>query len=121
MQNQQKYLTINAIFSQITGIIAILFSVKLNSFFSVSHDLVFPFIGMNLLGFSMFVLIVSKKFPHKKSLVKIISFLDIGWVLGSATIILLGLFSLSSKGYIVIAIIAIWIAFLAYKQLQYNK
>lgn len=112
----KKYLTINSAFSALSGLIMLLFSNKLNSLFGIANAYVFPVIGANLLIFSLFVWFISNKQLTNKTLVTTITILDLLWVLGSFAIVLLGLFDISKTGNILISIVAIWIAFLAYKQ-----
>ena len=121
MEKLRTYLTINAVFSQLNGLLAILLSSSLNDFFNISNEYILPFIGFNLAVFAIFVLVVSRKFIENKMLIKIISFLDILWVVGSVAIVVFGLFDLSRNGYILISVIAVWIGFLAYKQISLNK
>lgn len=121
MKELKKYLTINSIFSASSGLIMLLFSSWLNELFNISNDYIFPIIGTNLLVFSSFVWYVSKKRLTNKILLNIISLLDLLWVLGSFGIVVFGLFNISKEGNISISIVAIWIAFLAYKQFKNNK
>ena len=99
----------------------IFFSVGLNDFFDIVNQYVFPVIGINLIIFSLFVWYVSRKQLTNKTLVNLISGLDVLWVLGSLIIVLLGLFELSRNGNILIIFVAILIAFLGYKQFMYNR
>lgn len=117
----KNYLSINALFSVICGLIMVLISAKLNTFFNINNEYVFPVIGTNLIVFSMFVFYVSRKQISNKILVKTITALDVLWVLGSLIIIIFSLFNLSSKGYVLMGIVATWILFLAYKQFVYQK
>lgn len=121
MKELKKYLTINSLFSAISGLSMLLLSDRLNELFNISNTYVFPIIGTNLLVFSVFVWYVSNKQLTNKMFVNIISFLDLLWVLGSFSIVAIGLFDLSKVGNILIIIVAFWIAFLAYKQFQYNE
>lgn len=121
MKELKKYLRINSIFSAISGLTMLLFSSNLNDLFAIENVYIFPIIGANLLIFSAFVWYVSSNQLANKMLVTTISILDLIWVLGSFTIVFLGLFDLSINGNILISIVAIWIAFLAYKQFKNNK
>lgn len=121
MKELKKYLTINSIFSAISGLTILLFSGSLNNLFAIDNAYIFPIIGANLLFFSAFVWYVSNKQLTHKILVNIISILDLLWVLGSFAIVGFGLFDISTSGYILISIVAIWIAFLSYKQFTNNK
>lgn len=121
MNELKKYLTINSVFSMITGLIMLVFWKGLNTFFNIENDYIFPIIGINLILFSMFVAYVSRKQLTNKTLVYLISGLDAVWVIGSLVIILFGLFDLSSNGNWAIGIVAVWIGFLGYQQFRYNR
>lgn len=121
MKPLKKYLTINSLFSAVCGLIMILFPLGLNNIFNLNNPYVFPIIGSNLLIFSVFVWFVSRRQLPNKKLVNLISGLDALWVLGSFIIVLLGLFDLSTNGNILIGVVAVWIAFLGYKQFKNNK
>jgi hypothetical protein len=121
MNELKKYLTINSLFSAISGAIMVLFPNDLNTFFNVSISYIFSILGINLLIFALIVGYVAQKQLHNKSLVNLISGLDGLWVVGSLGIIIFQLFDLSQNGYIAIGLVAIWIGFLGYKQFQNNK
>ena len=121
MNALKRYLAINSGFSAICGITMLVFSSGLHSFFDIQNEYVFPVIGINLIVFSVFVWFVAQKQLTNRILVNLISGLDALWVLGSLIIILLGLFDLSRNGIILIGVVAVWIAFLGYKQFKNNK
>ena len=116
MKELKKYLTMNIIFSAISGSTMLLFSSNLNKLFNIENFYVFPIIGSNLLVFSAFVWFVSIRQLTNKILVITITILDALWVLGSFAIVAFSLFDISKTGNILIIVVAIWIAFLAYKQ-----
>jgi hypothetical protein len=119
MKTLKTYLRINAIFSLLSGILMAHYSDELLKFFGIfNNKFVFDIIGLSLIVFTLFVWYVSTKQLQNVMLVKLISFLDILWVLGSLVIVVFQLFGLSSNGYILISVVAIWIGFLAYKQLK---
>jgi len=117
----KTYLSINSVFSLLSGLSMVICGKDLNAFFNISNEYVFPVIGLNLIGFSLFVWYVSRKQLANKMLVNIISGLDGLWVVGSIIIGAFGLFDLSKDGYILMAIVGVWIAFLGYKQMTYNR
>lgn len=121
MKELKKYLTINSIFSTISGLTMLLFSSNLNKLFNIDNVYVFPIIGSNLLVFSAFVWFVFSRQLTNKILVTTITILDALWVIGSLAIVSLGLFDLSQDSNILISIVAVWIAFLAYKQYINSK
>lgn len=118
MRELKKYLAINSIFSALSGSTMLLLSNYLNELVNIANMYVFPAIGLNLIVFAAFVWYVSRKQLDNKILVMTITVLDVFWVIGSTVIVLLGLFDLSSSGYILIGSVALWIAFLAYKQFK---
>ena len=121
MNELKKFLKINSLFSMACGVVMLSFSDKLNSFFNINNEYIFPVIGFNLMFFSILVYYVYQKHLSNKLLVNIISSLDALWVIGSLIIILFDLFNLSNNGKIIIGLIAVWIAFLGYKQFKYNQ
>jgi len=119
MRKLRIYLRINSIFSSFTGIVMTHFSDELLEFFNIENKrYLFDVIGLNLIVFGLFVWHVSLKDLVQPVLAKIISLLDIGWVVGSLLIVAFQLFDLSKGGYILISLVAVWISFLAYKQLR---
>lgn len=121
MKELKKYLTMNSIFSAISGTTMLLFASNLNKLFNIDNFYVFPIIGSNLLVFSAFVWFVSSRQLTNKILVITITILDALWVLGSIAIVVFSLFDISKTGNILIIVVAIWIAFLAYKQFINTK
>ena len=119
MRKLRIYLRINSIFSLFIGIVMTYFSDELLEFFKIENKrYLLDVIGLNLIVFGLFVWYVSLKPLVQPALAKIISLLDIGWVVGSLLIVAFQLFDLSKGGYILISLVAVWISFLAYKQLR---
>lgn len=119
MKTLKTYLIINSMFSFLSGFFMIFFSGTLSEFFNITNTAnLFYSIGLILIVFASFVWYVSAKQLQSVLLVKLISFSDILWVAGSLIIVGFQLFDLSQKGYSLITVVAIWIAFLAYKQLK---
>lgn len=112
----KKYLLINSCFSFICGLCMLILNLELSTFFHVSQPIIFTIIGLNLLLFAAFVLFTAMSNYYKNILVTIIIVLDALWVTGSACIVLLGIFNLSFNGYLSIALVGLFIAFLAFKQ-----
>lgn len=121
MTSLKTYLRINSIFSLVSGILMAQFSDQLLYFFDIEIDrnkYIFDILGAGLIIFSIFVWYVSSKQLNHKPLIRIISLLDMLWVTCSLIIVIFQLFNLSVNGYLLISIVALWIAFLGYKQLQ---
>ncbi len=121
MKKLKTYLTINALFSALTGLFMVLFSNQLQSFLGFTNTMILPVIGVLLVGFGLFVYSVANKHLENKKLVNLISIMDAFWVLGSSMILVLGLFDLTIQGYKAIGIVAVWIAYLGYNQYRHNK
>ena len=121
MKELKTYLTVNSIFSAISGIAMLVFPERLSQLFNINNAYVFPIIGGCLLLFAVFVWFVASRKLANKTLIQIITLLDILWVIGSFLIVFFELFNLSKTGNIIIAVVAIWIAFLAYKQIKNIK
>jgi hypothetical protein len=115
----RRILAANGSFSALSGISMILFAGSICEMFGVSSILVFRIIGAGLILFAGSVLINAfrKEIPVKQ--VKFIIVQDWLWVLGSAAILLLGAFDLTTLGYVCIAIVAVLIATFAVLQKIY--
>lgn len=116
LKQLKAYLFTNGIFSGLSGLILLIFTGKISNLFNILHKYVIPVIGVSLLLFALFLSYVAARQLNKTRLVDLIVILDVLWVAGSAMIIILGLFTLSQAGYIILGVVAIWIGFLAYKQ-----
>ncbi|MFT5725386.1 MAG: hypothetical protein ACI9JN_002511 [Bacteroidia bacterium] len=121
MNHLKKYLIINSAFSSFSGILLIFAASSLNALFAISNTLILPFVGANLLVFSLFVYYVAVRQLKNKSLVNLITSLDLAWVIGSLIIVLGQLFSLSIIGYIIILVVSFWIGYLGWMQFKYNR
>jgi hypothetical protein len=120
MKELQKYLTINSLFSAVSGLGMVLFPSALNTFFNLSNSYIFPILGINLIVFALIIGYIVQKQLHNKSLVNLICGLDGLWVLGSLGIVVFQLFDLSTNSNIAIGLVAVWIVFLGYKQYENN-
>ena len=69
----------------------------------------------------MFVWFVANRKSHLTALVKVITMLDVLWISGSALLVTFQPFDLSKMGYTLIAVVDVWIGFLAFKQNQQLK
>lgn len=112
---------LNSAFSALSGLLLTFASNMFNSLMGISNTLILPIIGINLLVFSLMVYYVAVKQLKNKSLVNLITTLDLLWVIGSLALIVFQWFDLSTTGYIVIGCVSIWIAYLAFMQFKYNK
>lgn len=111
----------NAVFSFLCGIDAILFNQFFMSLFGISTSYVFPVLGVGLLIFGATVFYESRRKPIKPLAVKAIIGQDVVWVVGSALIILTNVFSFSTTGLWLTAVVAILVAAFAYLQYRGMK
>lgn len=121
MVELKKYLLLNAAFSGFSGITMLLAGKWLNSWFSITNAFVLPIIGVNLFVFAIIVWLTAQKFLHKKSLVSVITILDVCWVIGSIILTSFRFFNLSNLAYVCIGIVAAFVTFMAYKQFKNNR
>lgn len=100
-------LHINGITSLVTGLALVFFE----SGFQQLMDISFPFaiIGVGLVVFAIFVLVVAKRKPVVPALVWVIIALDVLWVTGSVEVILMDT-GITSIGNWMIGIIALVVA-----------
>ena len=112
---------LNSAFSALSGLLLTFSAKTFNALLGISNTIVLPIIGINLLIFSLVVYYVAVKQLKTSSLVNLITGLDVLWVVGSAFLIFLQLFSLTTIGYVIIGAVAIWIGYLAFMQFKYNE
>jgi hypothetical protein len=121
MKTLKNVLLINGISSGATGLGLILFAFPIAELFGTSSHQAMWAVGGFLLSFAVLVLLEGVKvFPNLK-MVKLIIVLDISWVIASITVVILQLFGLSSIGYLAISAVGIWVAAMAFFQMQGAK
>ncbi|MFC0264391.1 type II toxin-antitoxin system RatA family toxin [Fontibacter flavus] len=104
MNNLQKSLLLNAIFSGISGITLIVFNKQIAGLFETSNTTVFWAIGIALLYFAGTIIYeITKQGPIAVLWIIIQDFL---WVIGSIVLVAINPFEISKAGNSVIAIIA---------------
>lgn len=118
MKTLKNVLLLNAISSGATGIGLVVFAASVAELFGIIDYKVLWGVGVFLFSFACLVFIESRKFPHNLRMVKWIIALDVMWVLGSFSIVLLQMFHLSGVGYLAIGIVALWVAAMAYLQIN---
>ena len=105
MNTLQKYLTTNAIFSTLTGIIAIAFQENIEQLFNVEAGNFFLILGILLILFAITIVIEIKK--QRAIPVLWITTQDMLWVIGSIILIVWNPFGISTVGNIIIGAVAI--------------
>jgi len=118
MQRAQQWLYINAGFSTLCASISLLANQSLQTIFQFNNPYVFPSLGVGLLLFVGQLLWVTWHKPIKKSSVISISIMDGIWVLLSGILILFRLFQLSNSGYLIVAIVAVFVGLFGYQQFK---
>jgi len=121
MVRLKRYLLLNSAFSALSGLALLYLNTELRQLFGFENRVVLPAIGINLLIFSLIVYYVANKQLTNKSLVTLISSLDMLWVVGTAILVVFQLFNLTTAAYIIISVVALWIGFLGMMQIMHNK
>ena len=114
MNQIQKALFINALFSGVSGIILITFHSAIASLFSVENTSVFWIIGIALIYFTATILFEWKR--QKQIGILLIIAQDILWVFGSLILLIFQPFTISTNGNWVIGIIAFIVLLMAINQ-----
>lgn len=114
MNKLQKALSINAVFSAVSGTGLVLFHKFIAKLFEVPSSQVFWIIGIGLLLFSLSIVVEIKK-QQIKSVKKII-LLDYIWVVSSALFLIFNPFTISTIGNGLIIVIALIVLFMAMNQ-----
>lgn len=118
MKTLKNVLLINAVSSGATGAGLIVFAPFVAQLFATSSYQSLWFVGGFLLSFAALVLMAAIKDHPQAKMVRLIIVLDISWVIASVAVIVLQLFHLSIIGYITIGAVALWVAAMAYFQIQ---
>jgi len=114
MNQLQKSLFINLVFSGVSGIILFVFSNQISELFEISNSLVFKIIGIALILFALYIFFTIKK--QNRLLVLSIIFQDFLWVIGSIVILIFQPFPISNIGNGLILIVALIVLFMGLNQ-----
>ncbi|GGD04016.1 type II toxin-antitoxin system RatA family toxin [Hyunsoonleella pacifica] len=104
MNTLQKYLTANAAFSSLNGLLAIAFKQKLETIFDVEPSNFFMVLGVLLLYFAITLTVEIKK--QRALAVLWIIIQDMLWVIGSVILLVWNPFDISTTGNLIIGIVA---------------
>lgn len=118
MKTLKNVLLINALSSGATGIGLIVFARGVAELFGIVAYGVLWGVGFFLFSFAVLVFVESRRYPHNPRTVKLIIALDVMWVVGSLVIVLLQMFNLSGIGYLATSAVALWVAAMAYLQIN---
>jgi len=109
-------LLINGVSSAVTGLLLVLLAGPIATLFGVAATDPFIGVGLFLLVFGVFVLITSLRLPINPRAVRLISTLDMLWVVASIVAVVGLAATISLFGLIAIAAVAVWVAAMAYLQ-----
>lgn len=112
----KNVLLINAISSGATGILLTAMPNFFAELFAVGNSMPFTEVGIFLILFSMFVFITALSSQARKSRAKIITALDVTWVIASAVVVVILFSSISTIGSFLIIGVAVWVGLMAYLQ-----
>jgi len=118
MKTLKNVLLINSLSSGATGLGLVAVPGLLANLFDTYSSMPFIGTGVFLLVFAGMVLFESRKSSLSPYWVRLIIILDTLWVVGSLAIVLTKAFDLSGLGYLLIGVIALWVALMAYLQFQ---
>ncbi len=115
----KRVMLINAGFSGITGLSALLFQNFISVRMGITQSLWLPVVGLILILFAGFVTWTALQKKVRQKAVYFIVFQDVLWVLGSILILLNGWLGLSNAGNIMVSLIAVLVGALAWVQFRY--
>lgn len=94
----------------------IILSSKYGEIFGVDESMYFIIVGVGLLAFAGFAYWVSNQKNVNQQLVKVVTGLDIAWVVGSIVVVATNCFSFSASGLMITSMVAVIIALFAFMQ-----
>ena len=115
MNNLQKALTINALFSSISGTLMILLNLQIAHLFGTTNNTVFWIVGIILIYFAITIWYEIKK--QRRLAVLWIIIQDYTWVIGSLLLIIINPFQITQIGNFIIGIIALIVLFMGINQM----
>ncbi len=121
MKTLKNVLLVNALTSGATGLGLIAFATPIAILFGISEPTPVIEVGIFLVVFAILVFREGRRTIYNLSMVKLIIALDIAWVLVSTLIVLLQLFNLTPLAYFAISAVALWVAGMAFLQINGMK
>tara|TARA_B110000211_G_C14034191_1_gene533662 strand:- start:1077 stop:1451 length:375 start_codon:yes stop_codon:yes gene_type:complete len=114
MNQLQKSLRLNAIFSSLSGVLLIALNKTLANLFTVSDSSVFWIVGIGLIFFASTIAFEIKR--QKRMGVILIIIQDYIWVLGSVILLIFQPFEISGIGNVIIGVVALLVLFMGVNQ-----
>ena len=118
MKTLKNVLLVNALSSGATGLGLIAFAAPVAILFGISEATPVIEVGVFLFAFAILVFREGRRTTPNLRMVKLIIILDISWVLVSLLVVVLQLFNLTPIGYFGIGAVALWVAGMAYLQIN---
>jgi hypothetical protein len=116
MLSLKNTLLLNALSSGMTGIILICFAQPAAELFGQVQAAPFSGVGVFLLVFALYVFRASRRTPVRSNEARLITALDLSWVLASVVLLLWISHQFSIVGNVLIAAVAGWVALMAMLQ-----
>ncbi len=121
MKSLRNILLLNALSSGATGLLLLMAARPIAALFDMQITLPFIGAGIFLLLFATFVLLVALKQPLNLAAVKIVTALDIIWVIASLILVVEIHAFISLPGRVIILAVAAWVALMALLQYKGRK
>ncbi|RYY29660.1 MAG: hypothetical protein EOO04_06865 [Chitinophagaceae bacterium] len=121
MLTLKPVLLLNGISSFITGIILVTVPTSVATLFGIEHNAPFIYAGAFLIAFALFVLRTALSKTASLLHLKLISFLDILWVVASLALVAADGSRISVLGNVIIIAIAAWVAMMAVLQSRASR
>jgi len=118
MKTLKNVLLVNALSSGATGLGLIALAAPVAILFGISEATPVIEVGVFLFAFAILVFREGRRTTPNLRMVKLIIILDISWVLVSLLVVVLQLFYLTPIGYFGIGTVALWVAGMAYLQIN---
>jgi hypothetical protein len=116
MLSLKSTLVINSVSSAITGIGLVALAGETAQLFETHDPVPYTEAGLFLIGFATLVGYAAIRKELSPALVRLITVLDILWVIGSILLIVLAGSNISVLGVSAIAVVAIWVGAMAFLQ-----
>jgi hypothetical protein len=121
MKTLKNVLLVNALSSGVTGLGLIAFASPIAVLFGISEPTPVMEVGIFLVAFAILVFRAFRRTIPNVKMIKLIIALDISWVFVSLLIVTLQLFNLTPLGYFAIGAVGLWVAGMAYLQINGMK
>ncbi|MBO9731278.1 MAG: hypothetical protein J7623_21750 [Chitinophaga sp.] len=116
MKQLKTVLLVNALSSAAAGLLFLVLAAPFASLFGITNVLLFEATGVFLLLFAGFVMYAATRSPITAGMTKLVTLLDISWVLASMVVVIEFGHVITMVGSLIILAIAAWVALMALLQ-----